>query len=409
MPIELNEDDLLQSSRKGRKSREERLAHYHGKYSVKNAKKKAIQYTPTLSVGDQIRIAAGYPQAIVKVTNYGKGRAKILGHLRYISRHSTLALEDQDGMLLSSVNDFIELLNTWDSLYFDTRKNARDTVHMTFSAPEGSNRSSVLRATRLLLQEEYGKQHDYVFVAHQDTKHPHVHAVIVMRSHEGRKMDPRKQYLLRLRKKFAAKCRQEGIRIEASRRYERGLSGKAMPSPVAHMIAKRKVQPDINQRLFNRIKDEMSLATRPTLSGEIRMLQRNQTLRKLFANTARKITNTLSSQQNTEDQRKHMTVSRLLDTYARTMPREETRSAYFRRFLDQRSSSKSTSLSDEQQLRYEQYLAVTQGDLNKDGIYTISSKQLRDFDHRQHSVDSRNEYNHTLDKTLDIDNDLNFE
>lgn len=63
---------------------------------------KGKQAHKPMSIADQIRVAAKFKQAIVKITSYGKDTAKITEHLSYISRNYQLDLEDQNGHNLAT-------------------------------------------------------------------------------------------------------------------------------------------------------------------------------------------------------------------------------------------------------------------------------------------------------------------
>ena len=62
-----------------------------------------------------------------------------------------------------------------------------------------------------------------MFVAHNDTDHPHIHAVIKMVSNRGKKLDPRKAYLHYIRRKFSEFCCENGIEVEASFQGQNGV------------------------------------------------------------------------------------------------------------------------------------------------------------------------------------------
>jgi hypothetical protein len=285
-------------------------------------------YKP-LSISEQIRIASGMKQAIVKVTSYGKGAKHIMNHLSYISRNFMLELEDQNGALLLKKEDSMELISTWDSIYFDGRKNGRDTLHMIFSAPPETNRGTFKTLTREFLQSEFKGEHDYVFVQHDDTDHPHVHAMICLRSILGKKLDPRKEYLNQMRKRFSEKCREHGVMVDASRRFERGISGKSTRSELVHMRQKKQVMPNVDLKLLSMVKEEIQSNIPTPDTGELIRKTRNQAVKSNFYNTAKLL---YQDHLKTPDLKKVETAQLLLN-FSKTFPEEITRADSLKKII----------------------------------------------------------------------------
>lgn len=310
-----------------------------------NKKNSTPEYNE-LTTSEQIRIAAGFQQAIVKVTSYGKGVNKILHHIAYITRNFDLPLEDQDQSLLKSSNDASDLLSTWQSIYFDKKANSRDTVHLVFSAPPGTCRTTFKDLTREFLSEQYEGEHDYLFVQHDDTEHPHIHSVICLRSINGQKLDPRKKYLHELRKKFAEKCRDNGIMLDSSKRFERGLSGKSVKSEFVHMREKRQIIPQADKQLIARVQRELSSGIVPPNTGESVRKTRNQTIKSQFYKTAKKLYETYMSATEDKRQDKDIKAAKLLFDYSKTIPGEMTRSDYLKERLLKDSSQVFGKVSD---------------------------------------------------------------
>ncbi|STX39282.1 relaxase/mobilization nuclease domain-containing protein [Legionella feeleii] len=332
------QDELLEERKRKKsqfnKNRKPSPIAAHIKYGNR---KNEIAYYEELSTAEQIRIAAGFQQAIVKVTSYGKGFDKVLNHLVYISRDFDLPLENQDKSLLQTRDDSIDLLSSWQSVFFDNRKNARDTVHLVFSAPPGTNRATFKQLTREFLSEEYEGEHDYLFVQHDDTEHPHIHSVICMRSIEGKKLDPRKKYLRELRQRYAKKCRENGILLASSRRFERGLLGKSTKSELVHMREKRQHFPHVDQALIERVKQEIHTKDFFGNAGDERKLTRNQLMRSKFYNTAKTLYDNYMKAEASKRLDKDIKAAKLLLDYAKTFPQEKSRADYLREALQKKS------------------------------------------------------------------------
>ncbi len=306
-------------------SHESALEEYeNNKYS--SNKRNKYSYNK-LNTAAQLRVASQYKQAVIKITSYGRMTDKISAHLSYISRNHQLDLEDQNGSLIQTKIDSNILLEKWQSIYFDNRVNSRNTVHITFSSPEGSNRNNFNQAIRECLQEEFGGRNDYLFVQHDDTDHPHAHAVIVMRSLHGKKLDPRKQYLHHLRDFFAKKCREHGIKVEASRRFERGLNGSSRKSAMVQMYKQRGVIPQKDLDLKEIVKTS-SITTRTEPK------QRNIHIRNHYQETATKLLLDASNDTNKQDKSRKQYAAKLLSDFAIIMPYEPTLPEQLKKVID---------------------------------------------------------------------------
>jgi len=320
-------------------------------------------------VASMLRTATGKTQAIFKITNYGKGRRKVANHLSYISRNAKLALENQAGEQIIGGEGQRELLNAWQS-EFGTNKRSRDTVHMVLSTPPGSSREAARAAASEFLAHEFGKQgHDYVFVAHEDTAHPHVHAVVKMQSLYGHKLNPRKTDLHRYREQFAKACRAHGIEVEASPRCERGLSGVSQKSKLVQM-KRDKRQPKVDKALIEKVKRERE-SQRPVHPSSLKTLKRNQIIRKRYAQAANALLQQSKTATHLSDKTKFERASWVLDRYAKTLPLEINRGDKLHQQIDQKLNSitpQSQAQLDTLKTLY-QYLAVTQGQPNNQGIY----------------------------------------
>lgn len=340
-------DELLEENqRKNRtKSQEKKAKKVNEKLKYGN-KINDVFSSEELSTADQIRIAAGFQQAIVKITGYGKEPNKIMKHLAYISRNYDLPLEDHEQSLLHSQNNVRDLLSSWESIYFDNRKDSRHTAHMIFSVPPKTDRGVFKQLTREFLKEEFGGEHDYVFVQHDDTEHPHIHSVICLRSLNGKKLDPRKKYLSELRKNFAKKCREHGVMLDASRRFQRGLSGKSVKSELVHLRDKRNTTPRVDRILIERVKNEMSSTVPSANTGDLIRNERNKKLRDQFYTTAKSLYQNYLATPEEKRNEKELTASKLLLDYSKKLPKELTRADYLKELLGKETSKSHQQQSD---------------------------------------------------------------
>ncbi|WP_370169281.1 relaxase/mobilization nuclease domain-containing protein [Sinorhizobium fredii] len=110
---------------------------------------------------------------------------------------------------------------------------SRDVMHIAISAKAGTDGTAFLEAARDFLGHEFAG-HKYAFALHgphdtavdkrtqesKATDHVHVHAMIVMRSITGHKLDPNIADFRRWRENIAHLAQQRGINMVATRRAE---------------------------------------------------------------------------------------------------------------------------------------------------------------------------------------------
>src|SRR5689334_4353194 len=100
-----------------------------------------------ISLGARMQAARGVPQAVVKVTSYAHGIKAVSRTIDYISRDGKLSLETETGDIILGRAERKELVKNW-SRDFDTRKRSRDSVHLAFSMPRGSDPEKLRAAVR---------------------------------------------------------------------------------------------------------------------------------------------------------------------------------------------------------------------------------------------------------------------
>ncbi len=289
------------------------IAYGKSKYELKAIKKP--------SVSSQIRIASDMDQAILKFISYGSGFLRAYKMMRYISRKFELKMEDQEGNEITEKSEANELLKSWSSMYFDTRKNSRDVAHLMFSAPHGTERGIFKKAVREFLHEQYHGNHDYVFVAHEDTEHPHIHSLLSMRSVNGKKLDPRKKYIHGLRTAFAKKCREHGIMVDASYRFERGMPGKSLNSKMYNMRQKRNQTPESDHKLIQKIKKELTQNLKPDAFSSPKKFDMKQH----FYDTAKKMYEQSIEKVDPKDIENNVKAAKLLYDFSRRFDKQGNR------------------------------------------------------------------------------------
>lgn len=95
----------------------------------------------------------------------------------------------------------------------------RNAFHVIFSARAGTDGEAMNRAVRDFLSEQVAG-HRWVTAHHPETGHVHVHAMISARDDVGKALRLTKPELYQWRERFAAKAREHGIAMVATRRAD---------------------------------------------------------------------------------------------------------------------------------------------------------------------------------------------
>ena len=186
--------------------------------SVRRQKAKDLKINPRKRA---YHIAKKLPQAVFKITSWAHDAESVGNTLSYISRKGELELEDPQGALLNA-EEVMERLAEWETDFDDWKKNSRESAHITFSSPKGSDREAVSAAVRKFASDVFAN-HDYMFVRHDDTDYPHVHIVVKARGFDLTKLDPGRKDLKEWRNYYSECLRDEGVEVEASSRLMRGF------------------------------------------------------------------------------------------------------------------------------------------------------------------------------------------
>lgn len=95
----------------------------------------------------------------------------------------------------------------------------RNVYHVVFSARAGTDARALMRAAENVLAEKI-PDHKWAIAHHPETRHVHVHAMILARSESGRQLHFSKADLYDWRAAFAEKARDEGIGMVATSRMD---------------------------------------------------------------------------------------------------------------------------------------------------------------------------------------------
>ncbi|MBY4867732.1 relaxase/mobilization nuclease domain-containing protein [Burkholderia anthina] len=183
------------------------------------------------------------PEVLVKITNKAasaQGMSAIRRHLHYISRHGRIELEDQSGDRIAGKDALRDLMKTWQfgGWSIPGTSTRREVFNILLSMPPGTDRHAVRSAARDFAALEFGDGRAYVFAAHDDEAHPHVHLSVQVRGPDGRRLNPRHRDLQRWRERFAELLREHGVEANATSRRVRGVTQRYPKPAVVHMIAR---------------------------------------------------------------------------------------------------------------------------------------------------------------------------
>lgn len=183
------------------------------------------------------------PEVMIKITNKAsgtQGMGAVRRHLRYIARNGKVELEDQDGMTMLGREALHDLTDAWHlggwGIPEESRR--REVFNVLLSMPPGTDRQAVRDAARAFAAEEFGDGRRYVFAAHDDEAHPHVHLTVQVRGPDGKRLNPRKHDLQRWRERFACQLRQHGVEANATRRLARGETRRYPKQALVHLAAR---------------------------------------------------------------------------------------------------------------------------------------------------------------------------
>jgi hypothetical protein len=185
------------------------------------------------------RTAKKTAEVMVKISGGGKNMKHIKAHMDYISRNGQVEIEDENGDVHKGMEAVRDVRDSWAKgkigIPYDGEKR-KEAFNIVLSMPPGTDRQAVKDAAREFAKQEFGN-HQYVFAAHDDEKHPHVHLAVKAVGHDGIRLNPRKGDLQFWREQFAEKLRDQGIEANATPRKARGIVQKAEKQAVRHIDA----------------------------------------------------------------------------------------------------------------------------------------------------------------------------
>ena len=294
-----------------------------------------------LPVAERLRAARGVPQAFVKVSKkFANGVNGVNKLMNYISQGGNLPLETESGTLIKDREARRELVRDW-AVDFDKRKDSRDSAHIIFSMPPGSDPEALRRSIRTVGAKAF-PGHEWVFAIHQNKNHPHAHMVLKMRGRDqDLKLDFKKADLHELRGIFAEAAREQGVPLAASPRAARGVGRKGMSQAIRQMRDK-KILPKVWKEAMRDCMERDIASKRP---WEKAMEDRNQKERTAYWEDAQELRAQAAAQADENQRKALLQAATDLEKFSRTMPKPKTRRQVWLEELEEDKKKKQSQIS----------------------------------------------------------------
>ena len=307
--------------------RRERIIHGYGLYI-------------RLPLAERIRAARRFKQAVVKVRSFAHGAKAVSKLMDYINRDGQLPLETESGTLIKDREARRELVRDW-AVDFDKRKDSRDSAHIIFSMPPGSDPEALRRSIRTVGAKAF-PGHEWVFAIHQNKNHPHAHMVLKMRGRDqDLKLDFKKADLHELRGIFAEAAREQGVPLAASPRAARGVGRKGMSQAIRQMRDK-KILPKVWKEAMRDCMERDIASKRP---WEKAMEDRNQKERTAYWEDAQELRAQAAAQADENQRKALLQAATDLEKFSRTMPKPKTRRQVWLEELEEDKKKKQSQIS----------------------------------------------------------------
>ena len=191
----------------------------------------------TGSLSQRGRASRGLPQAVFKISSYSHSAGAVWDRVNYVARDGEIEVEGPNGELLDQ-EQLEEMVDDWDALTKEGQ-GRRFAMSAVVSFPKGVDEEKASEAARQFFREAFADNHDYVFAPHTDAKQFHVHVVVQARGHDGKQIRLNRDDIQDLRMLLAEKAREQGIELDASPRWARGLDTERRPGREAEGIRRR--------------------------------------------------------------------------------------------------------------------------------------------------------------------------
>jgi len=153
------------------------------------------------------------------------------------------AARDEDGREIATEADVREGAKAWKKDLGS--RTARDVMHLVLSAKAGTDGQAFRETARSFFAAEFGDR-EYLFAVHNDRGHLHAHAMVQVRSADGRRLNPNIPTFSAWRSRYADLAQAHGIDMVATKRSDMAASPAFTRGEVA--LVARRVAPDYVRR-----------------------------------------------------------------------------------------------------------------------------------------------------------------
>ena len=186
-----------------------------------------------------VRAARGHAPAIFKPIRQGGCHtgAQLRSQLTYLTTKSSFILDSRgthDGKKLLSPGEIERVARRFENQWSERHApKLGHTAHLLMAFPIGTRSSEAQEITREICErffEGEGAQFDYIAAIHEDRAHPHAHIVLNRRSKDGEMFFLGKDHHFNydvFREAMVEAAQRHGLRLEATRRLDRGVLTRA--------------------------------------------------------------------------------------------------------------------------------------------------------------------------------------
>lgn len=205
-----------------------------------------------------VRAAMGHSPAIFKGIRDGgtHTKAQLRNQLEYLTTKSSFVIDSRgtyDGQKVLSSKEIEQVTRRFSAQWNEGfHPKLGHTSHLLMAFPIGTDGADVAEITREVCERFFlgeGSQFDFIAAVHEDRDHPHVHIVLNRRSKDGEFFYLKQGHHFdydSFREAMVEAADRYGLRLEATRRLERGITTKS-PSDVEYRRAQEAGQ-DVSER-----------------------------------------------------------------------------------------------------------------------------------------------------------------
>ena len=216
--------------------------------------------------GQRARAARRLPQAVFKISSWSRSGGAVRGRFQYITREGEVEAEGPTGERLAPER-LAHVVDVWSE---EGRRGGRVAMSAVLSFPAAVDQEQATEAARQFFRAAFADNHDYVFAAHRDTTNFHVHVVVQAAGLDGKQLrigradlqdlrllmaekaaglDGKQLRIGRadlqdLRLLMAEKAAEQGIELDASPRWARGLEAARRPGVKIEGMRRRFQSPE---------------------------------------------------------------------------------------------------------------------------------------------------------------------